>query len=100
MPSIAISGIKLAGDLKSPIISKKLNRMKIIAFNGIILITLAIFLYLKSTKEEFDTQFWLAQIIELILGSINLTLISLNIKLGLVLSGRFKKRVTTKELST
>jgi len=95
MPSIALSGVRLAGKSKSPIFTKKLNRMKIIAFNGIFLVLLALYLFIKSRKGEFDTFFWTAQILELLSGATNITLIILNIKLGFVLKGRFRKRTTT-----
>lgn len=98
MPLIAFSGIRLAGKSKSPIYIKKLNRMRIIAFNGIFLIFLAIYLFIKSRTGEFDNFFWIAQILELLLGAINLTLIILNIKLGFDLKGRFRKRTTTTKI--
>lgn len=89
MPTLAISGRKLAGHSQHPDILKKMARMKLMVFNGIILIALASFLYYYSNYYAIDSTFLYAQIVELILGFTNLLLIGLNIQDGLKLSGRF-----------
>ena len=91
MPTLGITGNKLAGKKPSPKAQLKLKRMKFIAINGIALITLAVLLYFKAVKEAFDTTFWTLQILELLLGFINIVLIGLNIKTGMKLSGKSKK---------
>ena len=91
MPSLAISGNKLAGQSKHPTILKKLKRMKFVMLNGIILISLAVFLYYRANYISIDNTFLFAQIAEFIFGLSNLTLIGLNIKSGLQLSGKLKK---------
>ncbi|SNZ01176.1 hypothetical protein [Flagellimonas pacifica] len=93
MPSLAISGKKLAGKSKHPIILKKLKRMKLVMINGIILISLVIFLYYRAIYKSIDNIFLYAQIAELIFGLSNLTLIGINIKSGLQLSGKLKNKV-------
>jgi uncharacterized membrane protein YuzA (DUF378 family) len=93
MPMLGITGKKLAGNSKSPIVATKMKRMKFVAFNGIILVSLAIYLYFRATNNNIDNTFLSIQIIELLFGAINLTLIGLNIKAGRKLSGR-KKRNT------
>lgn len=94
MPILGITGKQLAGKSQNPIVAIKMKRMKLVAFNGIILVSLAIYLFYRATDNRIDKTFLLVQIIELIFGTINLTLIGLNIKAGMKLSGR-KKRNTT-----
>lgn len=91
MPMLAISGKKLAGNFKNPVIAKKMRRMKFIAFNGIILISLAIYLYYHAIYKTIDSTFLYVQIVELFIGAVNLVLIIMNINSGLKLSGRRKK---------
>ena len=83
MPTIGITGSKLAGNNKSKVILRKMFRMKIIAFNGLSLVVLAITLYLRVNKGSLDITFWILQILELLLGATNLTLIGYNISDGI-----------------
>jgi hypothetical protein len=91
MPALGISGVKLAGKSKNPLVITKLKRMKIIGLNGILLILLALFLFYRIKNHGMDTLFLMAQVVELLLGGINLILIGLNLKAGLELSGKLKK---------
>ena len=91
MPMLAISGKKLAGNSKNPIVSKKMTRMKFIAFNGMILISLAIYLYYHAIYKTIDSTFFYVQIVELLIGTVNLGLIVMNINSGLKLSARGRK---------
>ncbi|MCG8307422.1 MAG: hypothetical protein MI975_08525 [Cytophagales bacterium] len=97
MPSVGISGVKLTGRYKSPLHVTKLKRMKIIAFNGILLILLAIYLYVNSRDGVFGRLFWAAQTLELMLGAANLFLIARNIRAGFILKGRYRERVIKKQ---
>ncbi len=90
MPTLAISGNYLAGGSKNPIVIKKKRRMKIITVNGIILICLAIFLYYQSHFRSTNNVFLFVQITELVFGLGNLILIGLNVKTGLILSGKLR----------
>ena len=55
--------------------------MPIIAFNGIaILIPCAIYLNILASNGTFDTVFYSIQILELLAGAINMTLMFLNIR--------------------
>ncbi len=92
MPALAVSGNKLAGNSKNPMIFNKMRRMKLIAFNGVVLISLAIYLYYRSTYEAVDSTFMYVQVVELLIGALNLALIGLNINEGLKLSGRLNKQ--------
>ncbi len=91
MPMLALSGKKLAGNSKHPIVADKMKRMKLIALNGVILISLAIYLYYHANYKTVDRTFLYVQIAELVIGALNLGLIGLNINAGLKLSGRRRK---------
>ena len=91
MPILGITGKKLAGTSKSPIVIAKMKRMKLVACNGIILISLAVYLYFRALTNTMDRTFLGVQIIELVFGATNLTLLGLNIKDGMKLSGRIKR---------
>lgn len=91
MPALKITGDKLAGKSKNPTILAKAKRMKFVVVNGIGLVTLAIFLYYRSHYQSIDNVFLTAQIAEFALGLANLTLIVLNARNGMQLSGRIKR---------
>ena len=96
MPALGITGNKLAGGSKNPIVVSKRKRMRFVFINGIGLITLACFLYYRSHYQSIDTTFLVAQVAELALGLTNLILIGLNIRSGFQLSGRFKRHKPVK----
>ncbi|CAI3950561.1 hypothetical protein [Commensalibacter communis] len=80
------TGFKLAGKSQTPILQKKKTRMPFIAFNGLaILIPCAFYLRYLAIHEQFDLVFVFIQIIELIVGGINIALLILNVKAGLQL---------------
>ena len=91
MPILGLSGKKLAGNSKNPVIVQKMKRMKLVALNGVLLISLAIYLYYHAVYKTIDTTFLYVQIAELLIGGINLSLIGLNIRAGMQLSGRLTK---------
>ncbi|MCG9695037.1 hypothetical protein L1D55_25585 [Vibrio sp. Isolate22] len=86
VPAIAITGATgaaMAKKRKGKIVERKSKRMPIIAFNGIvILIPAAYFLNQWASLGEFDSVFYGVQVLELIAGATNLTLMSLNIMDG------------------
>jgi hypothetical protein len=91
MPALGITGNILAGKSLDPIVLAKKRRMKIVFVNGLILITLACFLYYRSHYQTIDSIFLTAQLTEFALGLTNLTLIGLNVKSGFQLSGSLKR---------
>lgn len=95
MPTLALSGKKLAGNSTNPLIVQKMNRMKIIALNGMLLVSLAIYLYYHTRYQAIDRTFLYVQLVELLLGATNLSLIFMNTKAGLQLSGRWRKSSNT-----
>lgn len=67
--------------------------MPIIAANGIVvLIPSALFLASKARTGDFDTTFYVVQMIELTVGAVNLALLVLSMRDGLRLTGRLKRR--------
>lgn len=91
MPMLKITGDKLAGKSNNPIILAKKRRMKLMIVNGVGLISLAVFLYYRSHFHTIDHVFLVAQIAEFGFGLGNLTLIVLNARSGLQLSGKLKR---------
>ncbi len=96
IPAIAItgaSGFARAKGTKSGIIGSKKKRMPFIAANGIlILLPAAICLNQWAAIGAFDTKFYIVQAFELLAGAINLTLMSMNMRDGLRLSGKLKAK--------
>ncbi len=95
VPAIAaagVTGFAVAGQRKGELIDKKKKRMPFIGANGIlVLLPAAIYLDHLAAGGNFDTVFYLVQALELIAGSVNLTLMSLNIRDGLKMSGRLRR---------
>jgi hypothetical protein len=96
VPAIAVTGstgFVLSRGWQGPLVARKKRRMPIIAGNGlVILVPAAIVLDQWAAAEAFDARFYLMQAVELIAGGMNLTLMGLNIRDGLSLSGRFRPR--------
>lgn len=91
IPAIAAtggSGFFLSKTRKGRLVDAKKKRMPFIAANGLlILVPAAIFLDQWASAGAFDTRFYLVQGAELLAGAINLTLMGLNMRDGLRLSG-------------
>ncbi len=92
IPSIAATGgtgVALSKFRKGPFLDKKKKRMPFIGANGIlILLPCAIFLNQWASIGSFDTKFYILQIVELVAGAINLTLMGLNMRDGLRMTGK------------
>ncbi len=91
MPVLKFTGDKLAAKSKSPMVLAKKKRMKLIGINGMVLISMAVFLYYRSHYQSIDQLFLIAQMMEFGFGLGNLTLIALSAKDGRQLSGRLLK---------
>ncbi len=86
------TGTSLAYRRAGPKLDRKKRRMPVIAANGLmILVPSAFFLAYKAGLGEFDTWFYAVQALELGAGAINLTLMALNIRDGMLLSGRIRR---------
>lgn len=94
IPAIAAtggSGFSLSRSRQGRLVGNKKKRMPFIAANGIlVLVPSAIFLNLWAAQGMLDTRFYLLQGVELLAGAVNLTLMGLNIRDGLRLSGRMR----------
>lgn len=89
MVIVGASGMSLGGRRRDRLALAKKKRMPIIAANGlVILLPAAFYLEAKAASGAFDTAFYAVQILELIAGAANLTMMSLNIRDGLTLTGR------------
>ena len=92
MPVCAITGKKMAGKSKSPVVKSKNKRVKFIAINGIILITLALVLYKRAVNGEIDITFLTIQVVEFNFGLTNIIMLGLMIRDGRILTGKIKKK--------
>lgn len=91
MAGIVGSGFALAKGREGQLVDEKKRRMPKIAANGLlIMIPCAIFLNIKVASSEFDTAFYAVQIIELVVGAVQLTLLGRSFRDGLRLAGRLR----------
>lgn len=89
MAVVGASGMSLRGKRQDRLSLAKKKRMPIIAANGLlILLPAAFYLESKAASGGFDTAFYVVQILEMVAGATNLTMIGLNIRDGLTLTGR------------
>jgi len=69
--------------------------MPLVAVNGVlILIPSALYLSFKANADSFDTAFYAVQILELVAGAANLTLLGFNMRDGLQMKGRLRRKKT------
>lgn len=98
IPAMAIlggSGMSLGSGRSEKLVSTKQKRMPIIAANGLlILLPMAFFLEGRASAGTFDTTFYVLQAVELMAGALNLTLMGLNMRDGLKLTGRTSPAAT------
>lgn len=96
VPAIAAaggSGLWVAGKRRGRVIDAKIKRMPFIAANGVlVLVPSAFFLAAKASALDFDTTFYAVQTLELTAGAANITLLGLNMRDGLKLTGRFRRK--------
>jgi hypothetical protein len=93
IPAIAAtggSGFAIAKSRKGRLVDAKKRRMPFIAANGLlVLLPCAVVLDRWASAGAFDTTFYLVQGMELLAGAVNLTLMGMNIRDGISMSGRF-----------
>ena len=91
------SGFALSKSRQGRLVEAKKKRMSFIAANGLlVLLPSAIFLDRWASAGSFDTTFYLVQGVELLAGAVNLTLMGLNIRDGLNMSGRSRAQTTVR----
>ncbi len=107
IPAMAIvggSGMSLGGKRTDNRAMAKKKRMPFIGANGLlILVPAAIYLESKASVGAFDTWFYAIQALELVAGATNLTLMGLNIRDGLMMTGRIsspRPQVEAAQMST
>ena len=89
MMIVGASGFRLGKTWRGPLIAKKRARMPFIAVNGLlVLIPAALYLSFKAQAGAFDAGFYAVQVLELVAGALNITLLTLNMRDGLRLKGR------------
>ncbi|WP_170397700.1 hypothetical protein [Ruegeria arenilitoris] len=89
MVIVGASGMTLGRRRKDVQALAKKKRMPIIAMNGLlILVPAAIYLSAKANAGSFDTSFYIVQVVELIAGATNLTLMGLSIRDGRAMTAR------------
>ncbi len=85
------SGMFLARSRRGRLVDAKKKRMPFIAANGlVVLVPCAIFLDHWASAGTFDTTFYIVQALELVAGATNLTLMGMNLRDGLRLTGRLR----------
>jgi hypothetical protein len=96
IPAMAIvgaSGMSMGRKRKDTAAIAKKKRMLVIAANGIlVLLPSAFFLEFKIAEGAFDSWFYAIQLLELTGGAANLTMMGLNIRDGLTMTGRIGKK--------
>jgi len=98
VPAIALtggSGLNLAKEHRGGVIGRKVRRMPLVAANGLlILIPSALYLSFKANAASFDSAFYAVQILELLAGATNITLLGLNMRDGLKMKGRLRRKTS------
>lgn len=93
MATAGATGASLGRGWKLPQVARKSKRMKVIAANGLlILLPSAIFLAIRAQAGLFDTWFHAIQVLELVAGATNITLLTLNMRDGRAMGARRRAR--------
>ena len=94
VPAMALtggSGVIRAKGRRKGLVGVKLNRMLIIAANGLtVLVPAALFLAWKAGNGQFDAAFYVVQLIESAAGATNIALLGLSMRDGLKMTGRLR----------
>ncbi len=84
-----VSGMRLGGTWRSPVVATRKKRMPFIAMNGIlILVPSALVLRHLAFNGNFGTGFCALQAVELVAGAVNIGLLGLNMRDGFRLRRR------------
>ena len=94
VPAIALTGgtgFSISKNRKGNLVNHKKRRMPFIGANGLlILVPAAIYLDQLAASGTFDTNFYVVQGLELLAGGINIALMSMNMRDGFKMTGKFK----------
>jgi hypothetical protein len=92
------SGATIARKPFAGLVRVKLRRMKIAAANGLLILApAALYLYTKATAGEFDMTFYAVQGLEIVAGLLNVTMLSLNMRDGLMMTRKKRRRAAQGE---
>lgn len=87
------SGVQRSRGRRTGLVGLELKRMQVIAANGLlVLLPAALFLAARAQIGAFDATFYAVQAVELIAGLVNFILVSLNLRDGLKMTGRLRRR--------
>lgn len=87
------TGFALGKTRKGWLLDAKKKRMAVIGANGLlVMIPAAIFLNSKASAGEFDAWFYAVQVVELIVGVVQLALMRMNFRDGLKLADKLHPR--------
>ena len=93
MAAAALTGRRLAGASRAPVIVRKLKRMRVIGVTGaLVLVPCAITLDRLAQGDTFNLAFGMVQALELLAGATNLTLLALNMRDGFALGAKRRAR--------
>jgi hypothetical protein len=91
LAATAGSGMYIGKSRRGRLVDNKKKRMPFIAANGLlVLVPCAIFLNRWASAGSFHTTFYVVQALELLAGATNVTLLALNVRDGLRLTGRLR----------
>lgn len=91
MAMTGASGFALSKARSGRLVDQKKNRMRYIGITGVlVMIPSALFLYSKAAAGEFDTLFYMVQLVEICAGLAQLSLMSSNFGGGLKLAGKLR----------
>ncbi|MEM0949153.1 MAG: hypothetical protein AAGK37_17280 [Pseudomonadota bacterium] len=91
--AVGLSGTLLGKRRRGPLIERKQKRMPFIAANGLlVLVPAAFYLSFKAQAGAFDTGFYVVQALELLAGATNITLLGLNMRDGLRMTGKLRRQ--------
>ncbi|MEN3794759.1 hypothetical protein [Fulvimarina sp. MAC3] len=100
IPALAATGgtgFNLSNGRRPKLITTKIKRTAACAANGLlVLVPSALFLAFKARAGELDAVFYAVQALELIAGAVNITLLGLNMRDGLKMTGRFRRRANAR----
>ena len=84
-----LTGMMLGKGRREPLIAKKTRRMRVIAANGLlVMLPAALILNGMAAAGRFDAAFFAVQSLELAVGIVQMVLMGLNLRDGLMLSGK------------
>nr|WP_210272810.1 hypothetical protein [Chthonobacter rhizosphaerae] len=95
MAAVGITGMRLGGRARHPLVAAKRRRMPVIAANGLLVLApAAVYLQAKAAAGAFDSSFLLVQAVEFVAGAVNIALLGLSFRDGLRLKGRIGRAPT------